>query len=369
MPEDPQPAPSGGGAALQAQGDITVGGDVVGGDKITNITNVYTVAPGQAGAGLEALTDLLQRSTEARAAATSFQTDFLAAQQQLDVVGDYKHLHDILHRLQYQCYNSVAQSVGRFPADETAGDQLTDAQLTLEGIITEARQVAGRAQVSAGDVVWVADLETAKTDLTAALDAGDGQPLSKVAWRLNRVLNQHPGRINGSLIQAARALRLPALVSALSQLASVLARLQLEQEKVDQVLVGVEAMGFLDAELTRQVGEHDQWQNVDQELRLIDSAVDRGALADLELSWPDFKTRAAPLYAGPPEWAAGLRKDGAAVDEALGASNPAKVKRAYRSFRRRASERFFRVDVDLRELCERLREVGAPLASVTRLIQ
>ncbi|MBP7692142.1 MAG: hypothetical protein KA764_09510 [Anaerolineales bacterium] len=371
MPDDSQPVPPAppGGAQLQAQGDLTIGGDVVGGDKITNITNLYTVAPGQAGAGLEALSDLLQNSAEARAAATAFQTDFLAAHQQLDLVGDYKLLHDLLHRLQFQCYNGVAQSAARFPADDTAGEQLSDAQLTLEGILAEARRVASHAKVSATDTAWLADLETVQGDLAAALDAGDAKPLAKVLWRLNRVLNQHPARINGSLIQAARALRLPALVSALTQLAGFLTELKLDAEKVGLFLVGVEAMGYLDAELTRQVSQHDQWQLIDQELRLLDSAVDRGDTAELELSWADLKAKAGLLYAGPATWAAGLRKDSAALDEALSAANPPKMKRAYRAYRRRAGERFFRVDVDLRELCEHLREVGAPLASVTRLIQ
>lgn len=366
---DTSPSAPAGGANLQAQGDINVGGDVVGRDKITNITNVYNVAPAQAGASLELVSELIQQSQEARAAATAFQTDFLAAYQQLDLLADYKALHDLLHRLQFQCYNGLAQAVPRFPDDELAGQQLDDAKLTLESLVSEAKIVAGRGKVGAADTAWVADLETTQAELGAALEAADAKPLSKVLWRLNRVLNQHPARINGSLIQTARALRLPALVSALTALAGYLQQLKLDQERVDQFEIGLEAIGVLDLELTRQVGQHDQWQLLDQNLRLIDTAVDRNDLTELEMGWPDLKGRAEPLCAGAEDWAAGLRKDSAALEEALAAGNPAKIKRAYRAFRRRAGERFFRVDVDLRELCARLREVGAPLASVTRLIQ
>lgn len=368
MSDTPSAAPPVGGAALQAQGDINVGGDVVGGDKITNVTNIYQVAPAQAGASLALVGELLQRSQEARAAATAFQTDFLAAYQQLDLLADYKALHDLLHRLQFQCYNTLTQAVPRFPDDELAGQQLDDAKLTLESLAAEAKGVAGRGKVGAADTAWVADLETTQAEVSAGLEAADAKPLGKVLWRLNRVLNQHPARINGALIQAARGLRLPALVSALTALAGYLQQLQLAQEQVDQFAIGLDALGILDLELTRQVGQHDEWQLVDQNLRLIDTAVDRNDLTELQLGWPDLKTKAGALYAGAEDWAAGLRKDGAALDEALAADNPAKVKRAYRAYRRRASERFFRVDVDLRELCARLREVGAPLASVTRLI-
>jgi len=51
-------------------------------------------------AGLQALGDLIGRSPQMRAALFAFRADFQAACTQVDVLGDYKDLHDLLHRLQ-----------------------------------------------------------------------------------------------------------------------------------------------------------------------------------------------------------------------------------------------------------------------------
>jgi hypothetical protein len=57
------------------------------------------------------------------------------------------------------------------------------------------------------------------------------------------------------------------------------------------------------------------------------------------------------------------------LDEALVNNNPVKVRRFFRSYQRRATDRFFRVDVQLKALCGDLRQIGVPLASVLRMVQ
>ena len=68
------------------------------------------------------------------------------------------------------------------------------------------------------------------------------------------------------------------------------------------------------------------------------------------------------------EWATGLEADATALDEAIAQDNPAKSRRYFWRFRRRAGDRFFRVDTALKELCGDLREIGEPLASVMDMI-
>ena len=88
------------------------------------------------------------------------------------------------------------------------------------------------------------------------------------------------------------------------------------------------------------------------------------------MSWPDLKGKTEALYqAVTEEWAAAIKKEAAGMDEAMASQNPAKVKRSFRNFRRRAGDRFFRIDVDLKTLCGELRLVGQPLASVLKMIE
>ncbi len=114
---------------------------------------------------------------------------------------------------------------------------------------------------------------------------------------------------------------------------------------------------------------HDYWQEIDLELRRIEANLEKD-LIELEMSWPDLKERTEILFnpAGD-QWAVAFQQDSQHLDEALNTQNPVKIKRYFRMYRRRAGDRFYQVDVTLKRLCEELREVGDPLASVLRMIE
>ncbi len=352
---DPYP----GGVNLGAQRGVTIGGDVVGRDKVTVIVS----------AGLFALRELMQRSSDVRTDVIAFQTDFRAAREQIDRLGDYKDFHDLLHRLQYHCYNGVGQAALLFPADEMAVDNLTEYALTLDGIVAALQVVLARSTLSKQETSWIDDVVAAKTDLNAALDGLDEKLLKRVIWRLNRLLTTQPGLINKSLNQTARVLRLPTLTEALAGICDRLTSLDLDAGKVQQFETGVKALRQLDQDLTALVNDHDRWQTLDLELRRIGGTLDHD-LFDLEMSWPDVKTRAEPLCLNvADDWAQALQKESHGLDEALVASNPVKVKRGFRNFQRRVSERFFQIDVNLKAVCGDLRQIGTPLASVLGMIE
>jgi hypothetical protein len=138
---------------------------------------------------------------------------------------------------------------------------------------------------------------------------------------------------------------------------------------VSQFQNGVEALGQLGNHLTALVDTHDSWQAVELELRRIEALLDQDP-QELEMSWPDLKARVDLLCGESNEdWTAALRKDAETLTATFSEKNPVTLKRCFRSFRRRASDRFFRVDVDLKSVCGELRTVGEPLASVLRMIE
>jgi hypothetical protein len=365
---------------LQMGDNSAVGGDVAGRDKITAGGHVIQAAagatviiggalPGQVGEGLGALTDLVRTSAEVRQAVIGFRTDFQAASEQIDLLSDFKDLHDILHRTQFQVYNGLQQIASRFPDDEMAIDTLTDSQLTLEGLLAEEQAFGKRTSEAKNEANWSQDLADTRTDLQTAIDNSDPKALKKALWRLNRLLATQPAKVNGRLNAAARALRLPSLTQALTSILSSVQTLEFDADKKKSLESGVTGLVTLSQTLTILIESHDAWQEVDVELRRIESVVDHDA-TELEMSWPDLKEKCALLYKDvTDEWATALGKESAGLDEALVAANPAKVKRSFRSFRRRTSDRFFRVDVDLKTLCGQLRLVGQPLASVLKMIE
>jgi hypothetical protein len=323
--------------------------------------------PDQVTAGLTALTDLM-REPEVSEAVVSFQTDFEAASQQVNILGDYKLLHDLLHTMQYHCYQPIQQESRRFPDDDLAIDNLMDYELTFESIVNDLNDLAERPSLAALNVSWTADLEQALAALQTALKELDPTQLKRAVWGMSRVLAVQPSVINTRLNEAARALRLPTLVEALTAVRDHVADLDLDADKVDQFESGVEALAGLEDELSKLVAQHDQWQVIDLELRRIEAGMRQDTI-ELEMSWPSLSAMVEPMYADVEEpWAGSLAEDAQALATAIEEQNPAKIRRYFRRYRHQAGDRFYRVDVDLKTLCEGLRQVGEPLAEVMAMI-
>lgn len=321
------------------------------------------------GLGLTALAELMHHS-EARLIVITFWADFQAACERIDIIANYKELHDLLHTLEFQCYSGIIQEAKRFsdPEDETALNILMDHELTLQRILREVKDVVGRETIASNELLWVKDLERAQEELHNAIEALDTRRLQRAIWLLNRILAIQPSRINTNLNAAAKALRLPALVNAMNAIWKKLAEANLNQEKIQQFQKSVAVLAELNQRLAALVIGHDYWQEFDLELRRIEANLDKD-LIELEMSWPDLRERTEDLLdPTADQWTLAFQQDSQNLDAALNAHNPVKIKRYFRNYRRRASERFYQVDVTLKRLCEELREVGEPLASVLRMI-
>jgi hypothetical protein len=217
--------------------------------------------------------------------------------------------------------------------------------------------------------MWIDEVGMTKVELRSAIELLDEKSLRRVVWRLNRVLAIQPARINTLLNKAARTLRLPALSNALTLVCDYFTSLDLDANKMAAFRLGVEALSKLDSALCTLIDSHDGWQSLDIELRRIEAFIDHD-LTELEMSWADVKPKAEMLcvsYSDESSYA--LKKESDNLDDALSSNNPAKVRRCFRSYQRRAADRFYRVDLELKALCGSLRQIGVPLASVLRMIE
>ncbi len=318
------------------------------------------------GEGLIALIELMQ-SPEARDSVIAFQTNFQAASEQIDILVNNKRLHDLLHTMQFQFYNYLVQQTRRSLSDDTDWDILMDYEIDFQSIIDELQDIGGRGTFVVEEVAWIQDIMSAREELHEAVKNSDMKRLKKAAWLIDRVLAIQPSRINTRLSTGARALRLPDLVNAMTVVRSKITRLDLDPRKVCQFEVGIDALDKLNHSLNALIKEHDKWQTVDNELRLIDANLEQN-MSELELSWPHLKVNIESLYGGSTDaWVLSLKAEGEKLESAI-AQEPVKVKQYFRHYRRRASDRFYQVDLELRKLCNDLRKVGEPLASVLRMI-
>ena len=198
--------------------------------------------------GLNALVELMQVPA-VKDAVITFRVVFQAACDQIDVIANYKALHDLLHTLEFQCYGVIVQAARRFPDDELALEDLMEYELTLQDLLAELQQVAAQETIATNEVRWLAELQKARAELNSAIAQLELGPLKRTIWLLNRVLANQPDRINTKLTEAARSLRLPDLVEAMQFVAEHLAGAQLDAQKLHQFEQGVEVLEALNQRL------------------------------------------------------------------------------------------------------------------------
>lgn len=319
------------------------------------------------GKGLEALTQLMAESV-VRNTAIAFRTDFQATSAQIEILGNYKDLHDLLHTLEIQCYRGIIQEARGFPDDETSLEVLTQHELTIQDLICGVQGVADRGIPPTHEILWLKDLREGQEALHRAIEELDTRQLQRTIWLLNRVLAIQPSRLNSSLNESARTLRLPALVCALNSLWGSIANSKLDRESLNQFREGVESLDKLNVDFAALVKAHDAWQEVDLELRRIEPNLERDTF-ELEMSWPDLRGKMEALCGDSPEqWSLDIRQSSQNLDKALTDKTPVKIKRSFNAYRRLAINRFFQVDLRLKRLCDELRVVAKPLDFVLRMI-
>jgi|GEM_PF-6267932 len=317
--------------------------------------------------GLGVLANLLQ-VPEVRTTVAAFHADFMAAAQQIEIMGDYKEIHDKLHQLQFMCYNSIVTQSTRFPNDDVAVDIIMDHELTLQGIVVKLQEVAGRPAVAGDELSWIQDLVQARAHLTQALETRDMASLKRCCWLVRRVLDRYPSLINARLNAAARTLRMEAIVQAMTTIEQTLGHVGVDPQKARAFEQSVTSLADLSGRVTVLVTDHDRWQDVDVQCRRIEAGIDRD-LEELEMSWPDLQARIRPLmHDEGEEWVRNLGRSAAALDQAMTDHDPAKTRSHFGRYRRVAGERFFQVDTELKDLCGQLRDIGAPLAAVAQII-
>ncbi|HEX9373462.1 MAG TPA: CHAT domain-containing protein [Roseiflexaceae bacterium] len=342
-----------------------------------------------AGVGLNALQTLIRAEPSVHDAAIAFRSDFQVACEQIDLLGDYKDIHDQLHSLQFHCYNPIVQETKRAADADLAWEALVDYELTFQEIVSRLQDIAGQAPqeltmsqddgavsvapgigrtaLAPNETAWIQDLVQSHQELQGAIENADAKQLKRAIRLMNRVLTVQPTQVNTRLNSTARTLRLSSLVQALARVRDVLALPELDSEKVRQFEVGAASLSALSVGLSTLVDDHDRWQAIDLELRRIEATLDQD-IGELELSWLDLKALIAPLCATAEPWAAAILADGEKLESAIDAQDAARIKQFFRRYRRQVGDRFYRVDVDLKRTCDDLRKIVAPLASVLRII-
>jgi hypothetical protein len=292
---------------------------------------------------------------------------FQSACKHIDVLGDYKRLHDQLDALQVGCYDQLVRQFGM----PDVFDAVSGYADNLDEIVGEVNTTISRGNVTGQEEIWGKSLQRTAEIYRQAVDDEDLDKLKIARINLQRILDRHPTRINGVLCNEARQLDLTALIASIASLWSQLSesdRLASKLQIIPEFLIDLQ---LLDTARTALVNSHDGWQAMDDELRSIEvQLVTQNDLEYIAERWPELRD---PLKAlcedGVQDWARQLNESIRNLDAALMGENPRRIRDAFAQLRRRQRNRFHKVDDELLELCDRrLRPLGDNLKVVLGII-
>jgi hypothetical protein len=293
---------------------------------------------------------------------------FEQTRQQSDRLRSYKRLHDRLHELERFCYNLLLQDAKRFPEDESAMESLRDHEITLETNVRSLTEIVDGVAYLDSERTWILQLDAARQLLREATESANPEKLRQTIRAMRNVFGLQPALINKRLTEAAQSMQLTKLAEAMTELCEKLSGSSSDKAKLIQFQEGVNALGRLSFALEVLVRSHDGWQVADNEMRRIETELEREP-EELSWSWQDLKKMTDALCARSLDsWADSLKEDAGQVQRAIEARNPAGMKTNFHRFCLRAAAQFYQVDIALLNLCGDLGSVGEPLDAILRAI-
>lgn len=292
-------------------------------------------------------------------------TEFQASLKQFDVIKDYKDLHDNLHDLQFAWFPLVRQKVAGLPDAKGALYELRSHERDLRAVIGKLKDTITKNKVDKSEKVWVDDLEIARQDYKKGIDSPEPQMslINGAMERIKQVLDTQPNFINGSLMRAVGAVRLPQLIGIVQRVFDESIAKDPNKQIVENFKQGIEELKQINEDLSSLTKEHDIWQRSEATINMIQLMVKN--LDAFEVLWKQLKADTSPFYQNSTEeWAADLRAGAADLDQASSNKDADGVIRCFSLFSKDAKLRFWNVDKSIKQRCEALVEIRARMESV-----
>jgi len=306
-----------------------------------------------------------------KAVVLRFANELAAASLLTNLLRQYKVLHDQLHIIDHRLLGVIKSAAALFRGDEDQRLALSGYTGELRDCVTAAESAARKLSFAQAELGWILNIEQAATLLEAAVAvakpaAGEGGGTERRALALLRtVVGREPARINGQMMLLAGQLQAP-----LDGLTRAMSDLELADATRAQAIRGARsAAEALRPRLQGLVVEHDAWQRIDNQLRLVpDSALQ--PLDDVMIIWPDLSRAANDLCDPRREavWASSLKAAARRFDVAMVTGITGDQRLALAEFARLARKRFFDVDHELDVLCSSLVQIADPLTELLGLI-
>jgi hypothetical protein len=307
------------------------------------------------------------RAPRIREQLSQFRAVFSGARRQIALLGSYKAFHDVLQELEVP-FHAIERDRRRLLASRETWDELRDPLESLQQLLDRTLQVLADDRLKGEFDMSRRRLTEAASALGAAI-AHDSPRLDNALLHIQRVLSLDMSSANNRLLATARELGLGEVVVGLR---SVLENLQrgTNRASFDELVRLTASLHDLHTSLDQLVREHDQWQEIANNLRHL--VVGGPAVFDEALaSWPLVRDGLETVRraGGDADWTQIIDAAGEVVDADLErGAGPVRCIASLRSLWRRCNQRFVDVDRQLLRTCEELRRVGDTLDTVLRVI-
>ncbi len=290
------------------------------------------------------------------------------ARTQIDLVSRYKMLHDQLQQLEAPV-NVIVRARRRFASDPDIWDELERPLVDMQACIEEILAQMTDPRIAASMIGGRLQFEQARTELGQSM-AGHAIPqLERVVTRINSALKRETSRVNTSLVNSAGVLQLDEIAQTFITIRERVATGLPDTAALRGLTHLIDDLASLDRDLRLGIAEHNQWQAIDDAVRMLADSM-LGAPTEIRDLWGDLCLLAEPLFDASQEpWAITLRTSGDAVSTAFARDDRADVRRQFVSYQARASNRFHAVDDALLQVCQRLHETGLRLDLILRTFE
>lgn len=336
---------------------------------------VYSDLPEQFDALVKLIAAALEPDPAARRIVDDAKEDLKDARQQITPVAEYKHTHDLLQDLEL-FYGVVYQDIydehgDLLPPESINWRYLSRNIVRLQTIILTLCNHVNSTSFATDAASWVRDLNQASEHCDVATEQKDIELLGYAADTINRVISMQTYNTNARLIGAVDALELPNLVEQLEHVHNDLISMPAPRddgsttnELADYTTV-LTRFSHMAEDLTRLRNKHDQYQQLDHELRAEEGQLSRN-LGRFKMRWDmDLKAKMYGLLNGSGTNAPRildapvLKLETALVNDSL-----LEASDAFFECRSIVIQRLKGVDQDLKSLCDELIKIGNSLDSL-----
>ena len=320
-----------------------------------------------AGRGLEALRELME-TPKVRRVVERFSYIIEKTSRDFQVLSDYKSMHDVLHDIQFSCYDPITAEARYTKSNEKTLNHLKPYYPIFLSILDNLHQIQVHADI---DKLWIRQLESVGSLLQEYFDKRDIQYRDKAIIILRQVLERRPSQINRRLNEKANEVDLSTLYQNLSFLGDQMDDPTLDPKKVRQFKNGIIGLVDVSERLKAAIFYHGRWQAFDDELRMADSSITADDTSQLVMCWEQLESIVCELE---PHITGEKRKSNfqsvrRELAEALNRNDAQEIRSNYDSYRNQAALIFHTVDRDLKTLCSEMLSLGKPLVEIIKVIE